>query len=110
MGDTSANYYIQQLTSADRRDAWWHWCSCLSGGSTCYKGNSHLKPMLQIIDNNGHWRGWVGAEATFYPGGSGYRGGDVLGVFEIGSVMGSAEKDLELNRLRAENRSNLELV
>lgn len=67
-GDTSIQYYIQQMSSFDRRDTFWHWCTCLAQGSQCYPpdGNSHVKPMLQILDDRGQWRGWVGVEASFY--------------------------------------------
>jgi hypothetical protein len=30
----------------------------------CYTGNSHVKPLLQIIDNDGVFHGWVGVEAS----------------------------------------------
>lgn len=67
-GDTSIQYYIQQMSSFDRRDTFWHWCTCLAQGAECYPpdGNSHVKPMLQILDDRGQWRGWVGVEASFY--------------------------------------------
>jgi hypothetical protein len=82
--DTSINYYIQKLSSHDRRDTLWHWCTCLSQGATCYLGNSHVKPLLQVIDDDNNFRGWVGAEASFNvtmhvdP-----RSHDMLGVFRM---------------------------
>ena len=65
--DSSLQYYIQMVTSKDRRDTWWHWCTCLAGAKYCYPGNSHVKPLMQIIDDGGAFRGWVGVEASFYP-------------------------------------------
>ncbi|WP_158827749.1 hypothetical protein [Streptomyces sp. NRRL S-118] len=90
-GGTTANvsslqYYLQKLSSTDRRDTLWHWCTCLAmeQNRTCYTGNSHVKPMLQIIDDAGTFRGWVGVEASFYPySGTDPRANDMLGVFRI---------------------------
>jgi hypothetical protein len=65
--DRSIQNYIQKLSNDDRRDTFWHWCTCLAKGSACYAGNSHVYPLLQVIDDNGRWRGWVGVEASFYP-------------------------------------------
>lgn len=86
---TSIQYYLQQITSHDRRDTWWHWCTCLADdrGEVCYKGNSHIKMMLQIIDDSNKFRGWVGVESSFYPGNKiNPRLDDQLGVFHISSV------------------------
>lgn len=85
-GDTSIQYYIQQVSSFDRRDSFWHWCTCLAQANDCYPpdGNSHVRPMLQILDDQGTFRGWVGVEASFYwrrhtdP-----RGQDMLQVFRV---------------------------
>jgi hypothetical protein len=83
--DHSLQSYIQALSSEDRRDTHWHWCSCLAKGSECYKGNSHVYPLLQIIDDNGGWRGWVGVEASFYPytDQADPRSHDMLSVFRV---------------------------
>lgn len=64
---TAINYYLARVGNTDRRDTWEHWCQCLADGrgETCYTGNSHTKPLLQIIDENNAWRGWVGVE-VFY--------------------------------------------
>lgn len=89
-GDSSIQNHILQVSSGDRRDTWWHWCTCLAreqgiragkgpDGVLCYTGNSHVKPMLQIIDDSGAFRGWVGVEASFSPSGS--RANDMLAVF-----------------------------
>jgi hypothetical protein len=90
-GGTTANissiqYYIQKLSNTDRRDTLWHWCTCLAmeRGEKCYTGNSHVKPMLQVIDDSGAFRGWVGVEASFWPnGGTNPRASDMLSVFRL---------------------------
>ncbi|MGW0709540.1 hypothetical protein ACWD4G_26895 [Streptomyces sp. NPDC002643] len=81
---TSIEYYLARINGGDRRDTLWHWCSCLTPRGTCYQGNSHIKPMLQIIDDNNRFRGYVGAEASFYPGNRDvHRRQDMLGVFRF---------------------------
>ena len=90
-GGTAANvssiqYYIQKLSNTDRRDTLWHWCTCLAmeRGEFCYTGNSHVKPMMQIIDDTGAFRGWVGVEASFYNSSSpDPRRSDMLSVFRF---------------------------
>ncbi|WP_433430553.1 hypothetical protein [Nonomuraea sp. CA-141351] len=64
------NKNLVTVSNHDRRDALWRWCTCLAmeRKQFCYSGNSHIKPLLQIIDDSGAFRGWVGAEASFYPG------------------------------------------
>lgn len=46
------------------RNSIWLWCGCLAVGrdETCYTGNSHIRPLLQVIDDGGDFRGWVGVE------------------------------------------------
>ncbi|MFI6401787.1 hypothetical protein [Streptomyces sp. NPDC050548] len=88
---TSIEYYITRVSSEDRRDTQWHWCSCLvQAPGTCYSGNSHIKPLLQIIGDDHQFRGYVGAEASFYPyektDGSNPRREDMLGVFRFAEV------------------------
>ena len=82
---SSIQYYMQAITAKDRRDTFWHWCTCLAmeRDEPCYTGNSHVKPMLQVIDDNGGFHGWVGVEASFYPEGNDPRGQDMLGTFRI---------------------------
>lgn len=87
-GGTKANissiqYYLTMVGKGDRRDTLWHWCTCLAmeRKQFCYNGNSHVKPLLQIIDDSGAFRGWVGAEASFSTDGS--RAKDMLAVFRI---------------------------
>ncbi|MCA2227771.1 hypothetical protein [Nonomuraea aurantiaca] len=83
--DSSIQYYLAKVSSNDRRDTLWHWCTCLARehGEFCYTGNSHVKPLLQILDDDGGFHGWVGAEASFYPLGSDPRYSDMLGVFRL---------------------------
>ncbi|WP_157249579.1 hypothetical protein [Nonomuraea typhae] len=89
-GGTKANvssiqYYLTKISSSDRRDTLWHWCTCLAmeRKQFCYTGNSHVKPLMQIIDDSGAFRGWVGAEASFS---TGARGADMIAVFRISDV------------------------
>ncbi|MGP3965981.1 hypothetical protein ACTWPT_59605 [Nonomuraea sp. 3N208] len=79
---SSIQYYLTKVSNHDRRDTLWHWCTCLAMESKkfCYSGNSHIKPLLQIIDDKGAFRGWVGAEASFYPGS---RTKDMMAVFRV---------------------------
>jgi hypothetical protein len=86
-GGTAANvssiqYYLTRVSNSDRRDTLWHWCTCLAmeRGEFCYTGNSHVKPLMQIIDDSGAFRGWVGAEASFS---TGARGADMLAVLRL---------------------------
>nr|SBP00030.1 hypothetical protein BN4615_P9546 [Nonomuraea gerenzanensis] len=83
--DQSLQNSIQQVTSKDSRDTHWHCCSCLAKDSQCYKGNSHVYPLLQIIDDKARWRGWVGVEASFHPydGQADPRRHDMLSVFRV---------------------------
>ncbi|MFI7448525.1 hypothetical protein ACIBQX_13600 [Nonomuraea sp. NPDC049714] len=73
INDSSLQNYIVQVSSGDRRDTHWHWCTCRTRNKNgtdkeaCYGGNSHVKPMMQIIDDDSGFRGWVGVEASFYP-------------------------------------------
>ncbi|WP_086667250.1 hypothetical protein [Lentzea kentuckyensis] len=89
INDSSLQNYIQRVSSSDRRDTHWHWCTCLtrkSNGSDiepCYTGNSHVKPMMQIIDDDGGFRGWVGVEASFYPHDNNPRYQDMLSAFRV---------------------------
>ncbi|GGT05246.1 hypothetical protein ACFFV7_40505 [Nonomuraea spiralis] len=86
-GGTKANvssiqYYLTTISKSDRRDTLWHWCTCLAmeRGEFCYTGNSHVKPLMQIIDDSGAFRGWVGVEASFS---TGSRATDMLAVLRI---------------------------
>jgi hypothetical protein len=85
---SGTQYYLStaNTTSTDRRDTIWHWRTSLADGrgEYCYTGNSHVKPMLQIIDSDGGFHGWVAVEASLNQtvpdqGTS----ADDIGVFEI---------------------------
>ncbi|WP_415953790.1 hypothetical protein [Streptomyces sp. KLOTTS4A1] len=54
--------YIAEI-GGGRRNTEEYWCMLLAGNADCYQYNSHPRPMLQIIDDQGKFRGWVGAEA-----------------------------------------------
>jgi hypothetical protein len=89
MGGETGNpteYYVSppNTTATDRRDTLWHWVRKLADDrhEYCYTGNSHVKPMLQIIDSDGKWHGWVGVEASLSQTSSGTNADDV-GVFQI---------------------------
>ncbi|TDD01731.1 hypothetical protein E1292_25255 [Nonomuraea deserti] len=79
---SSIQYYLTMISKSDRRDTLWHWCTCLAmeRRQFCYTGNSHVKPLMQIIDDRGAFRGWVGAEASFS---TGSRATDMLAVLRI---------------------------
>ncbi|MEH0934649.1 hypothetical protein [Micromonospora psammae] len=66
-------YYNHQLyeVNADR---------CIGTGTTAA---GHLKPALQIIDDNGAFRGLVVVEASLY---SFSYGGNILGVFDLNDI------------------------
>ena len=85
---SGTQYYLStaNTTSTDRRNTIWHWRTSLADGrgEFCYTGNSHVKPMLQIIDSDGGFHGWVAVEASLnqtVPD----QGADAddIGVFEI---------------------------
>lgn len=85
---TGTEYYLStaNTSSTDRRDTIWHWRTSLADGrgEYCYTGNSHVKPMLQIIDNDGKFHGWVAVEASLnqtVPAQG--TNADDIGVFEI---------------------------
>ncbi|WP_159029712.1 hypothetical protein [Streptomyces marincola] len=89
-GRTASNtdYYVTPANTATghRRDTLWHWRTALADGrgEHCYTGNSHVKPMIQIIDDDGTFHGWVGVEASLnqtVPAEG--RLGDDIGVFRI---------------------------
>jgi hypothetical protein len=57
-------YYL--ASEGGRKNYIEHFCTCLlqGGDNPCYAGGSHLKPQLQVIDDAGVLRGWVGVEAS----------------------------------------------
>ncbi|UED84151.1 hypothetical protein [Streptomyces profundus] len=85
---SATDYYVTPANTATnhRRDTLWHWRTSLADGrgEHCYTGNSHVKPMIQIIDDEGTFHGWVGVEASLnqtVPSEGVY--GDDIGVFRI---------------------------
>ncbi|GAA3256771.1 hypothetical protein [Nonomuraea helvata] len=85
---TATDYYLStaNATSTDRRDTIWHWRRELADarGEHCYTGNSHVKPMLQIIDSAGGFHGWVAVEASLnQTSPSQGTSADDIGVFEL---------------------------
>ncbi|MFJ9820749.1 hypothetical protein ACIRU3_36875 [Streptomyces sp. NPDC101151] len=86
--DNTIQYYLARVGIQDRRDTLWHWCTCLAmeHKQLCHQHNSHVKPLLQVLDDTGTFRGWVGVEASFYPGAEpehGPRWHDMLAVFRM---------------------------
>ncbi|MFI9388322.1 hypothetical protein [Kutzneria sp. NPDC052558] len=60
-GDRRFYYLTGDL--GGRRNSYEFWCECLSYDQ-CYIGNSHVRPLLQVIDDSGAFQGWVGAEVS----------------------------------------------
>jgi hypothetical protein len=54
--------YLAEI-GAGRRNTEWYWCQCLAQGKACYQANSHPRPLLQVVDDDGVFQGWVGIEA-----------------------------------------------
>ena len=55
------NNWLQKISSYDRRDSWHSWCQCLAWSNPWYSQGSHQQMLLQAIDTDGGFRGWVGA-------------------------------------------------
>jgi hypothetical protein len=88
---TKAQYYISMpnTTTYNRRDTLWHWFTANADGrgEYCYTGNSHVKPMMQIIDEAGGFHGWVGVEASINQSSpSQGTSADDIGVFLISDI------------------------
>lgn len=80
-GQSPMMFYTGDLPASDRRNVYEFWTLCLAEGrdEICYTGNSHTLPLLQIIDDAGAFRGWVGVEVS-----PGYdAGGDYIGVVRL---------------------------
>lgn len=56
-------FYYMTGALGDRRNTYEFWCECLSYDG-CYDRNSHVRPLLQVIDDSGTFQGWVGAEVS----------------------------------------------
>ncbi|GHJ38621.1 hypothetical protein [Streptomyces sp. TS71-3] len=85
-GDTQYYLSTANATSTDRRDTLWHWRTALADGrgEHCYTGNSHVKPMLEVIDSDGGFHGWVAVEASLNQTSPDQgTSADDIGVFEI---------------------------
>jgi hypothetical protein len=54
--------YIAELGTG-RQNTEWYWCQFLAQKDECYRSNSHPRPMLQVVGDDGVFQGWVGAEA-----------------------------------------------
>lgn len=84
---TPTEFYVAPANANNhRRDTLWHWRAALADGrgEYCYTGNSHVKPMIQIVDDHGGFQGWVGVEASLnqtVPSQGAYA--DDIGVFRI---------------------------
>lgn len=68
-GETTSpvRYYIAWL--GGRKEVMEHFCECLVTSGKCYNGNARLKSYLQVLGDTGAFHGWVGVEASLYPGG-----------------------------------------
>jgi hypothetical protein len=56
-------FYYMTGQFGGRRNTYEYWCECLSY-EQCYAYNSHVKPLLQVVDDAGRFQGWVGAEVS----------------------------------------------
>ncbi|MFC4006223.1 hypothetical protein ACFOY2_03245 [Nonomuraea purpurea] len=79
--------YIAEV-GGGRRNTEWYWCQCLAQGRPCYRANSHPRPLLQVVGDDGVFQGWVGVEAFTHVNASTLRpDGDLasgyFGVFDM---------------------------
>ncbi|EWM18061.1 hypothetical protein [Kutzneria sp. 744] len=63
-------FYSMTGILGGRRDSYEFYCECLAYGK-CYLANSHVRPMLQVLDDAGVFQGWVGAEVSPHVGAGG---------------------------------------
>jgi hypothetical protein len=56
-------FYYMTGDFGGRRNSYTYWCECLSYNA-CYTLNSHIKPLLQVVDDTGTFQGWVGVEVS----------------------------------------------
>ncbi|MFC5744290.1 hypothetical protein [Actinomadura rugatobispora] len=86
-GTVRTMYYIAPAGTSveNRRDTLWHWRTNLADarGEICYTGNSHVKPMLQVIGDDGRFHGWVGVEASLNQTTQNGTADDDIGIFRI---------------------------
>ncbi|MFD0851272.1 hypothetical protein ACFQ07_03535, partial [Actinomadura adrarensis] len=80
-------YYVSpaDTSGGHRRDTLWHWRTALADarGEFCYTGNSHVKPMIQIVGDDGRFHGWVGIEASLNQTTGNGTADDDIGVFRV---------------------------
>ncbi|EME57402.1 hypothetical protein [Amycolatopsis decaplanina] len=74
-------YYLSDAFGG-RRNSYEFWCECLSYNG-CYLGNSHVRPLLQVIDDAGAFQGWVGAEVSPDRSGSRDPSGEYYSTFAL---------------------------
>lgn len=55
--------YLADLAPA-RNNSYVYWCECLRKTDTCYGANNHVQSLLQIIDDDRQFQGWVGVETS----------------------------------------------
>jgi hypothetical protein len=80
----SGNRRFYYLTGdlGGRRNSYEFWCECLSYDG-CYLLNSHVRPLLQVIDDAGAFQGWVGAEVSPDRSGARVLDGEYYGSFAM---------------------------
>jgi hypothetical protein len=47
-----------------RNNIYTYWCECLRQTADCYRANNHVQSLLQIIDDDRKFQGWVGVETS----------------------------------------------
>jgi len=59
-------WYLGDL-GAGRRNTMAFWCTTHvpdPKNLTCYRANNHVRALMQIVDDHGLFRGWVGTEVS----------------------------------------------
>lgn len=86
-GENTTQYYVAPANdpTGHRRDTLWGWRTANADGrgEYCYTGNSHVKPMVQVVDDNGEFHGWVGVEGSLNQTTDQGALADDIGVFRI---------------------------
>ena len=100
--DSSIQYYMFRPKVDSRRDGWWFWHTCKTEGggwNACYgcdnsdrHGGSHVIALMQILDDQAGFVGYVGVEVGFDEGScaddSEKRYSDVLAVLRLAPETG----------------------
>ncbi|MPZ60739.1 MAG: hypothetical protein GEU93_05490 [Propionibacteriales bacterium] len=85
--NTPTEYFISPADdpTEHRRDTLWHWPRGPADGRGEYRyiGKSHVKPMVQIVDDDGGFHGWVGVEASLNQTAPDQGAYGELGIFQI---------------------------